>query len=223
MRKDIIAVAFSCAVVLALPGPTIEARASLVVGNLTAAGTGGYVTNNADTTKLYGSSFALDGSFTPAELSSVTIRLSSNNGIVAHAWLYSESSTLPGNVLVDLGTTAVVGGGSLNFANYSFAPLSPLTLQPSTSYWLVIGETNAAASLGWNAVNPPVTLDPGSDPAASIMADFAIKQNSAASWAHTSTNPGKFAVYAVPEPATVGVLALGALGVLRRCRACSPR
>jgi MYXO-CTERM domain-containing protein len=189
-----------------------RSSATLIAGNLNSGINGNW--GMSSTAARAASRVNFGGGFAGADLTFVTLMLQApSTPVLAHAWLYSGTSSAVGSQLDDLGSQIIA---STSPTNYDFTASGPFPLQANQTYWVVVGP-DQAGSLSWLGTNS-TTLDAGSDAAASIPSSGADSGNSGATWFYPNGIAGKFAVNATPapEPTAVGVLGLATVLMIRR-------
>ena len=202
-------IAFACLVV--------PARAEVVLSNLTEPGL--FASFNGD---WYASSFMTNNqawTLTSATLAFGPATDTSGNLFVN---LYSNATNSPGS---SLGTLS----GSDNPASaglYTYTS-NGISLDPSTTYWLVAGVSSGNGNYTWGYSNTYASTGVWSIPSTNT---FAQSSNGGLSWSVSSITPQRFSIEAtatapsaVPEidPNSLGsvlALVLGSLGLLERRR-----
>lgn len=193
------------------------ARATVVFGNLGAAGTDAISGTNTDFGPADTNEVSLAQGFTTGSSSQYLTVTSISLGLFATSSgtvnrtvsIFSDSSGVPGSAVFTSAATSVGNTGTYTF-NFSNAVLSP-----STPYWVV---PEGPASWYLNNSN---TAPAGQN--SSGYASIGTKlQDTSSQWVN-ATFPGyTVSVVAVPEPTTVGLLAAagltGASALFRRRR-----
>lgn len=146
-------------------------------------------------------------------ITSITLRFSSydaNDLAILQIRDHNGISTSPGAGVVGA-FTAPTGTGSA-FTDYVFAPSSTIVLQENTSYWLHL-QGASANTFNWRGSSPAIVptgigvFGPGN-----LQSD-----TSGATWQSTLTlNSFVINGFVVPEPASLSMLGLGAISILRR-------
>ena len=111
-----------------------SARGDLVVGNLATSSDLGVGMPGDPSFRLAGA-FTLTSAFTPTTLTKATLRLYSQLANSGHLELWSDKAALPGDELVDLGSTNIPGGS--NYTDCASLPARRLCFsrpQPTGSF-----------------------------------------------------------------------------------------
>lgn len=165
------------------------------------------------------SSFQTDNQYW--NLSSVTLMLGRGgfSPSTADLRLYSDAGGQPGVSLADLGPLTLSGGNELSLVTFTLA--SGLTLDPSTTYWIAVGNTslNQGLQVGvlLDDVPPPFTFTgvPGASMICSATSSVGNGVNPPTTWVTPSPNGALlFAVdgsLVVPEPTTLSLMFLAGL------------
>lgn len=181
---------------------SLPAEATVVFGNLGAAGTDAISGTNTDFGPADSNEVSLAQGFTTGSSSQFLTVSSISLGLFAQSSgtvnrtvsIFSDVSGAPGAAVFTSAATPVGNTGTYVF-NFSNA-----TLNPSTSYWVV---PEGPASWYLNNSN---TAPAGLNSSAYVSTGTKL-QNTSAQWVN-ATFPGyTVSVVAVPEPATVGLLA----------------
>lgn len=123
--------------------------------------------------------------------------------------LRANDASGPGAVLASLGTLSSAAVSTSDFAAYTFAPSTRITLAADTTYWIAI------EAVGPNAIEWSWSGDlngTGVAGGANYNGLFGVSANTAASPYQLSV-----AVQAVPEPASLALM-LGGLGLVAATR-----
>jgi len=117
---------------------------------------------------------------------SVTLQLASTGAVPTNVRLMADAAGQPGATLADLGMRTVTAGSQL----YTFAAPGSVTLQPSTTYWIAVGNvsTNGTINLplsDWGATFTNSGV-PGASMAKSIAAGAGVDGNPPTNWIPTS-------------------------------------
>jgi hypothetical protein len=156
--------------------------------------------------------FTMPTTSQPYALDFVTLRLNFFNldsrPIVQ---LYSNAGGNPGTPLHTLATPSFTVG----MANYNFAATGSALLQSNTTYWVVVwNDALVANSFQWMASSPAQTPT-----GLATSAGYRFSNGPPPPTGNSSTfNSYSINATLVPEPATLGVLACGAVALLRRRR-----
>lgn len=140
---------------------------------------------------------------TEVQLDAVTLRLGvllGNPAIVAE--LRSDSAGGPGNLITTFGMPALDPGPT---RNETLGVPSGVTLQPATTYWLVLG-VNGAGGLDWSYAAGNAASGSGS------FGEYAYSLTQGASWIGFGTEDpymARIEVSAVPEPSPTLLAAFG--------------
>lgn len=153
------------------------------------------------------------------KISSITIGFVSGGGTGGYfVDIYDGSATQPINLLATLS-----GSTNPNTAgNFTYTPTSSLTLDPSTTYWLVEGSTTSTGFYQPTYVTSPSSF---SGHGWNITGTYIFSGDSGSHWAGGASNgPTQYriGVTFVPEPQTYamfgGILSLGTIMLLHRRR-----
>lgn len=119
------------------------------------------------------------------------------------------TATAPGAILFSM---ADPGGHALGAGDYLFTAASSFTLQASQKYWVSVAGTSTQSGMDWRGSSPAITPSGLATHQGSLFTS-----NGGTSWANSTTlNTYELSGTAVPEPATLAVLGLGAAALLRR-------
>lgn len=137
---------------------------------------------------------------------------------VIDAFLYADSSGLPGSSLAVIGSSTPLPIGN---AIYTIDAISLITLMPNTTYWLVLSR-DINANVNENFWGYTFSTDQTSAFGDWTIGDAAVVDNNDAipnNWATADPQRAfRFEINAVPEPSVSLFGALGSLLVLRRRR-----
>jgi hypothetical protein len=206
--------------VLSLAHSNAASAQTLLVGNLT--GTEGVSQQLFAGGRRLASSFTLGPSFAPAELRSVMFWsqvVPFVNSATVGLQLFTNTITLPGTAIVDLGTVTFTGTASY----HTYNAVTPITLQPNSTYWIVArsDSSSAGSTSTFHRSTTSSIMDSGSNPFASIPLSRAVSMDGGQSWGMESTTEAfKFRVFvaAVPEASALPFACLAATGVLAAWR-----
>ena len=182
------------------------ARATVVFGNLGASGTGSLSGTNTDFGPADANERALAQGFTTGNSSQFLTVTSVSLGLFAQSSgtvnrtvsIFSNSSGVPGSAVFTSAATAVGDTGTYTF-NFSNAVLSP-----NTSYW-VVPEGPASWYLVSGIVAPTGQNSSGYTSIGTKLQDPSL------TWGDADFPGYSVSVVAVPEPATLGMLATAGL------------
>jgi hypothetical protein len=174
-------------------------------------------TADVDNLRWKALSFAMPAG-TSANLGQLTVRLGGYSLVtdvpIFEIREHTGSTTLPGtNVLASF--TAPPPGPDTAIRDYTFFPSSVFTLQPGTSYWLVLRGPNATSSIDWRGASP--AIQPTG--IATYGGQSLFSTNGGTSWTNSATINSFELLDIVPEPATGGlVIVLAVAGTMIRRR-----
>ena len=174
------------------------------------------------------SSFRTDNQYW--NVSSVTLMLGRGgfSPSTTNLRLYSDAGGQPGISLMDLGTLTLSGSSELSLVSFTLA--GGLTLDPSTTYWIALGNTSPNQGLNVGLLlddNAPPPFDftgvPGATMICSVTSGGGNGSNPPADWLTPGPNGALlFAVdgspVAVPEPGQFALMLLGGIGLFVRSR-----
>ena len=198
------------------------AQAAVTVSNLGIqdAGTAGW---GVYTTQFIGMSFTVGSDYGSWDLDSVTIKAYSASGSPTSSPFIVELHADDGSgrpAVTSLATLTGVDPSTLG--EYSFVPTAPFTLGAGLTYWLTAESLGSGPTgYGWVMTEPQSGAESTALTGWSIGNNIAASGDQGASWAAHNLNPTKFAVNAtgvVPEPGSLGLLALGGLAAATRRR-----
>ena len=146
-------------------------------------------------------------------LDSVTVRLqftATAVGVPIVTIREAGIPTAPGAILT---TLTAPGGYVAGAGNYTFTSAGSFLLAANTKYWVAVAG-DGGAGLDWRGSSPAIT------PTGLATHDGSLfTSNSGTSWSNSATlNTYEINATAVPEPATMAALGLGAAAVIRRRR-----
>lgn len=190
-----------------------DALADSVIFQQTAASTGAYTMTN---TEYWGQGFTIGA--TPMAFTSVDLALTAGGpGSQFFVDLYSDNAGHPGSVL------EVLSGNNnpTTSADYLYTSTGTL-LSANTTYWIVAGINPAGTSAFeyWNQINSAPAPSVGSGPGLRFSLDGGSSWNNQAGVATVMTVRG---TTAVPEPCSMGLLAMAGVGMLNLRRRQSKR
>ena len=203
-------IAFACLVV--------PARAEVVLSNLTETGS----FDSVSSSNWVASSFVTDNQAWTLTSATLPFGPAANTSGNLFVDLYSNATNSPGS---SLGTLS----GSDNPASagpYTYTS-NGISLDPSTTYWLVAGVSSGNGAYTWGYSNTYASTGVWSMPSTNT---YATSSNGGLSWSVQSLTPQRFSIEAtatapssVPEidPNSLGsvlALVLGSLGLLERRR-----
>lgn len=192
--------------------PTVSV-AQVVYGNLGSSGTGalGGTNTDVDLTNWPAQGFST-GTSTDLNVQSITMGVFYDNSLTGPftVSLYADASGQPAGTSFATSSATTIGTNAL----YTF-PFTGLTLAPNTTYW-----TRPAVGLSWYR-NQGETAPTAQNGSGYSYVGTSITANGGSTYA--PVNGGySTSINAVPEPASVGLMALGAAGLgitaLRRMR-----
>lgn len=204
-------VVFSLVLLVVASVPTAS-FAQVVYGNLGSSGTDALGPTNTDVTlSVWPVQGFSTGTSTDLNVQSITMGLfyDNSNTNPFTISLYNDAAGQPGTVVA---TSSPVSVGSND--RYTF-PFTGLTLSPATTYW-----ARPAVGVSWYR-NFAETTPTAQNASGYAFVGTLLTTNGGSSYG--AVNPGyAISVNAVPEPASVGLMALGAAGLgvtaLRRMR-----
>jgi hypothetical protein len=183
---------------------TAAANAFTLIGNYPPTNDG---TQSATLNDLRVKAMAFTMPGTTYALQDVTLRLRSSLGASPLVTIRGGGAN-PGGVLATL-----TGGPVGALGDYTYTPTSALTLLAGQQYWLVVGGAGSTGSVDWMASSPGITPTGLATHSGNLFTT-----NGGTSWT-TSSIVNTYQVNAVPEPATLAALGVGALALIRRRRA----
>lgn len=191
---------------------SVTAHADVILSNLpgTSADTGTPlgVTGTSD----YRAAVGLTTGAAPVEFASIDL-LVSNAGDTSATLsfsIFTSGGGGPDFQVSNVGIVSVPANTEPTVFNLNLG--APFALFPNTSYWFVINGPPMANSLRWEQLNPnsPPTPAPG------ITFDgYRTSASGGSSWVNSLVYNG-VRINVVPEPATLSLVVLAALGLLRR-------
>lgn len=196
------------AVVVSVLGIVAQpARATVVFGNLGASGTNSIGSTNTDfgpddnNELSLAQGFISGGSSQFLTVTSITLGLffDSQNTANRTVSIFSDSSGAPGSAVFTSAAAAVGNTGTYTF-NFSNA-----TLAPNTPYWIV-----PQGPMSWYNNQAETQPTAQNSSGFSYLGSLRLNAPSPGSWGNT-IQPLSVSVVAVPEPATVGLLAVAGL------------
>ncbi|MCB1094678.1 MAG: PEP-CTERM sorting domain-containing protein [Verrucomicrobiae bacterium] len=186
--------------------PLNTAEAVVVVSNLSGADNGNA---SPQSTFWIGQAFTTDNA--TYALDSVSLQGANSSG-GSQVFLYSDSGSLPS---AQLGSFSTTGFGTAS-GTYSLPVQAAVTLNPTTTYWVVFAPNDFNFGL-WR-----ITTTTGNQSGPGDIPDLqAFSGNGGASFTATNFTDNlklEIAATPIPEPATVPLLAMGTVAFLHRRR-----
>lgn len=187
-------------------------QAQVLLSNLpgTGSGTGtnlGLGTDGADRTKGVGLTMgaqSLDFHSMVALISNTSPASTLSGGI------YSDAAGNPGVLLAAFDPVPIPA--NMPVGEVTITTAAAFTLQANTSYWFVLDGPTFTNSLLWQSLTPNTAPTPG--PGITFLG-YRFSSNGGGTWGNSTIFNG-MTINAVPEPATMTMLALAGLLVLRR-------
>lgn len=149
------------------------------------------------------------------DITSITLRLTNfdaNDTAILEIRDHNGTTTSPGAGVV--GTFTAPAGGGAAAADYSFSPNGTVTLQPGTSYWIVLSGAASPSTFDWRGSSPGITPTG----VATYGPGNLFTSNGGTSWSNSSTINTFRIEGVIPSPASIGLLALAGLAAARRRR-----
>lgn len=126
--------------------------------------------------------------------------------------IYSDDGGSPGNQLMGFNAASIMPSGT--FSEYGLSAIAPFVLEANTTYWFVVNPVSdqPTDSFRWARLNPNLSPTPASG---ILYVGYLGTNNSGATWSSSTVyNAVKITASPIPEPATIGFLALGSFAVL---------
>ena len=208
MRTQI-AYLFFVAAVLAFGGLAGTAKGELILGNGLDPPyrQNGTVFNDQQTLKGMGLQMKSDA-YTFDRFSVVLEYMSGQPQATGHIYA-DDGLSRPGVELMTLNAVQPLSGEQA----YDFVPPSPFTLAANTKYWFVVSDGPTVGWFRWDRRDP--TVNPTGVPADFVS--YQLSEDGGAHWAYSSILCATevHGTY-IPEPATLALVALGGLALVRR-------
>jgi len=168
----------------------------------------GTVFNDQRTLKGVGLEMSPGPTYSFERFSVVLENISGQPEATGHIYAH-DGSIRPGAELLRLNTVTVNQGEGV----YDFIPSSPFALVGGQKYWFVVSDGPATGWFRWDRTDPA----PAPSGGAGVFLGYTFSEDGGASW--TSSNVFcALEIHGIPEPATLSLLAIGGLALVRRRR-----